>query len=146
MSDFGDGIVPLDQLRDFEIAEGDPDVRGWAVISSDGREIGEVDEVLIDTSVMKVRYLDVAVFDDLLADGEERHILVPIGYARLDETDDQIFVDGLSSDRLRQIPPYGRERIAPDYEESVRMHFDPSFDLKRQRGERDGIEGPGFMI
>ena len=146
MSEFGDGILPLDQLHDFEIAEGDPDVRGWAVISSDGREIGEVDELLIDTAAMKVRYLDVAVTDDLLADGEERHILVPIGYARLDEIDDQIFIDGLSSERLRQIPSYGREPLAPDYDDRVRMYFDPSFDPERQRGGRDAVEGPGFAI
>ncbi len=143
MSNFGDSIVPLDQLDDFEIAEGDPDVRGWTVISADGREIGEVDEVLIDTSVMKVRYLDVAITRDLLTDSEERHVLIPIGYARLDDDDDQIFVDGLSSERLRQIPAYRQETLSPDYDESVRGYFDSSLERSRRA---DAGEGPDFVI
>ena len=52
-------MVPLDQLDDFRVASGDPDVRGWEVVGSDGGKIGEVDELLVDTRAMKVRYLDV---------------------------------------------------------------------------------------
>ncbi len=147
MSDPGDSIIPLDQLPDFEIAEGDPDVRGWAVVCSDGREIGEVDDVLVDTSPMKVRYLDVALVDELLAEGEARHILVPIEYARLDETDDQIFVDRLSSDRLPEVPSYdSKEALTAEYEAAVRSYFDTARASQRQAGEAEGIEGPGFMI
>ena len=31
-----DRIVPLDDLEDFEVAEGEPDVPGWEVLASDG--------------------------------------------------------------------------------------------------------------
>ena len=124
MDNLGDNIVPLDQLDDFEIAEGDPDVRGWTVMSSDGRKIGEVDNLLIDVGVMKVRYLDVDIDDDLLLDDEERHILIPIGYARLDANDDQIFVDELESTRLTDAPVYRREPVTREYETSLRGYYD----------------------
>ena len=124
MDNLGDNIVPLDQLDDFEIAEGDPDVRGWTVMSSDGRKIGEVDNLLIDVGVMKVRYLDVDIDDDLLLDDEERHILIPIGYARLDANDDQIFVDELESTRLTDAPVYRREPVTREYETSLRGYSD----------------------
>lgn len=127
MDNRSDNIIPLDQLDDFQVAEGDPDVRGWDVLSADGRRIGEVDNLLVDTHAMKVRYLDVDIDDDLLVDETDRHILIPIGYARLDEKDDQIFVDALDSTNLRQIPAYRHDALTRDYEAGLRRHFDSGY-------------------
>ena len=121
-----DRVVPLDELNDFQVAEGDPDVRGWEVYSSDGRKIGEVDNLLVDTGAMKVRYLDVDVDDELDTD-RDRHVLIPIGYARLDEDDDQIFVDSLASTDIGAIPAYTHEPLTRDYETSLRRHFDTDY-------------------
>jgi uncharacterized protein (TIGR02271 family) len=123
MDNTADRIIPLDELNDFQVAEGDPDVRGWEVLSSDGRKIGEVDNLLVDTAAMKVRYLDVDIDDDLLEGKADRHILVPIGYARLDEDDDRIFVDALDSTSLRQIPEYRHEALTREYETNLQSHF-----------------------
>ena len=108
-----DRVIPLDDLDDYQVAEGDPDVRGWDVIASDGRKIGEVDQLLVDPQAMKVRYLDVDVDDGLLADSnnEDRHVLIPIGYARLEEAEDQIRVDSLASDQISTLLPYNHEPI-----------------------------------
>lgn len=122
-----DRVVPLDQLDDFEIADGDPDVRGWEVMSSDGRKIGEVDNLLIDTGAMKVRYLDVDVDDGLLTSGGDRHILIPIGYARLDEDDDHVFVDALASTDVTALPAYTHGPITRDFETTLRQRFDTGY-------------------
>jgi photosynthetic reaction center H subunit len=122
-----DRIVPLDELKDFKVAEGDPDVRGWEVLSADGRKIGDVDNLLVDTAAMKVRYLDVDIDDEHITDGTDRHILIPIGYARLDESDDQIFVDSLNTANLSQIPAYRHELLTREYETDLRQHFDSDF-------------------
>lgn len=128
MTDFNDRIVPLDDLDDFEVAEGNPDVRGWDVIARDGRRIGEVDELLVDTETLKVRYLDVDLDHDLLAgSNEDRHVLIPIGYARLDEDDDQVLVDGLASSDVATLPVYAQEPLTHDFEMSVVQRFDPEF-------------------
>lgn len=131
MSDAIDRVVPLDQLDDFQIAEGDPDVRGWHVLSSDGRRIGEVDNLLIDTGAMKVRYLDVDLEDDIVP-GEDRHILVPIGYARLDEAEDQVVVESLSAADLPNMPVYDHGPVSREYETNLRGHFDRDFHNARQ--------------
>jgi PRC-barrel domain protein len=55
----GSPVLPLRRLHDFRIAEGDPDVRGWEVLGADGRKIGVVDDLLVDTGVLKARYLEV---------------------------------------------------------------------------------------
>jgi uncharacterized protein (TIGR02271 family) len=122
-----DRIVPLDELDDFQVAEGDPDVRGWDVLSADGQKIGEVDNLLVDTAAMKVRYLDVDLDDDVLERGADRHILIPIGYARLDEEDDQVFVDSLSRANLSAIPEYRHEPLTQEYETDLRRHFHGDF-------------------
>lgn len=117
-----DRVVPLGQLDDFKVAEGDPDVRGWQVVASDGRKIGEVDELLIDTNAMKVRYLDVEVENGLMAE-PDRHVLVPIGYARLDRGADRVMVDNIASTDLRTMPAYDQSAVTRDYETSLRNSF-----------------------
>jgi PRC-barrel domain protein len=115
-----DRVVPLDELDDFRISRDDPDPRGWEVVAADGRKIGEVDELLVDTGAMKVRYLDVDLDDGLVADAHDRHVLVPIGYARLDRDHDRVIVDEITSHDLRAIPAYDHGPITRDFETSVR--------------------------
>jgi len=52
-------LVHFDDLDDFKIADGDPDIRGWDVRGTDGEKIGEVEDLLVDTAAMKVRYIEV---------------------------------------------------------------------------------------
>jgi hypothetical protein len=118
-----DRVVPLGQLDDFKVAEGDPDVRGWEVLASDGKKIGEVDELLVDTGAMKVRYLDVDVDQGMVAGGTDRHVLIPIGYARLDQDRDCVMVDALASADLGGVPSYDQGPLTRDFETSVRQSF-----------------------
>lgn len=115
-------IVPMDETDDFEVADGDPDVRGWQVIASDGVRVGEVDELLIDVEELRVRYLDV-----LLDSGdharEESHVLVPVGHARLHERDDQILVDRLDSSGMLALPRYAQEPLTHDFEQKATAPF-----------------------
>src|SRR5688572_8385324 len=60
-------IAPLKELKDYKVAKEDPDVRGWNVIGRDGRMVGEVHDLLVDTGEMRVRYLDVELDPSLLA-------------------------------------------------------------------------------
>jgi photosynthetic reaction center H subunit len=118
-----DRVVPLKQLDDFKVASGDPDVRGWEVMSADGRRIGEVEELLVDTSAMKVRYLDVEVEKGMVAAGDDRHVLIPIGYARLERERDCVIVDNLSASELGGLPAYDHRPLTRDFETSVRDSF-----------------------
>lgn len=117
-----DSVVPLDQMSDYKVADEDPDVRGWDVKGADGARIGSVDNLLVDSAARKVRYLDIDLDEDLI-DRDDRHILVPIGYARLDENDDDVFVGALTATRLEEIPAYRHEPITREYETNLRRHF-----------------------
>jgi uncharacterized protein (TIGR02271 family) len=132
-----DRIVPLDELSDFKVADDDPDVRGWDVLSADGRRIGEVENLLVDRTAMKVRYLDVEVDDDLVQQDRERHVLIPIGYARLDRDDSRIMVDSLNSSDIGALPAYANEPITRDYENSLRTSWDRGHSQTTTGADRD---------
>jgi hypothetical protein len=136
-----DRVVPLGQLDDYRVAEGEPDVRGWEVLASDGRKIGEVDELLVDTAAMKVRYLDVDVEDGMVAGGHDRHVLIPIGYARLDEERDCVRLDAMASSELGGVPAYDQGPLTRDFESSVRE----SFSARRPTPSQGLMDGAGMM-
>lgn len=161
MAGLNDRIVPLDEMDDFRVAEGDPDIRGWDVIASDGRKVGEVDQLLVDTEAMKVRYLDVGLEEGLPGDtGTERHILIPIGYARLHQQHDQVFVDQLAAADVCALPEYRSGPLTAEYETSLRQRVDTGYaaggestdfythdlyDQDRFYGARRGAEGETRM-
>ena len=47
------------ELNGYEIETGDPDIRGWEVIAGDGRRIGEVENLLVETENRQERFLRV---------------------------------------------------------------------------------------
>ena len=123
-------VAPLKQLKDFQVAKGDPDVRGWNVYSNDGRKIGEVDDLLVDTAAMKVRYLDVDLDRDVRGamggDLQRDHVLIPIGSAQLDEKDDRVVVDLLHT-LVGGLPAYDHSTFNREYEAGLRQRFDQSY-------------------
>ncbi len=118
-----DRIISLDQSDDFQVVEGEPDVRGWGVFGADGRHIGEVHDLLVDTGAMKVRYLDVEADSELFTGDSGHHILIPIGYARLDEVDDRVQVDALDSSRVADLPEYSHGELTEDFASEIDVFF-----------------------
>jgi uncharacterized protein (TIGR02271 family) len=122
MKDESRRIAPLDELDNMKVADEDPDVRGWDVVAADGHRIGEVDNLIVDTSAMKVRYLSVELERGERGASGDRSILIPVGQARLDENNDRVFVNDMHAEQLRSAPTYSG-RFDRDYEDSVRTHF-----------------------
>lgn len=109
----------LHDLPEFEMADDNPDVRGWTVRGSEGRSLGTVYELIVDPAALKVRYLDIELDARFGRPEAERHILLPIGVAALDEEDDNVFVTALNSESVLQYPPYIELQITREYEEAM---------------------------
>jgi photosynthetic reaction center H subunit len=142
----GGRVARLKDLKDYTVAKGDPDVRGWNVYANDGRRIGEVDELLVDLEAMRVRYLDVDLDRDVLSvsgaqplggstalgttpgtpGAKSGHVLIPIGSAQLDEREDRVIVDLLHT-LVGGLPSYDHGPVTREYETSVRQHFDRDY-------------------
>ena len=82
---------------DLAVADGEPDVRGWTVVTLDGRDVGEVDDLIVDTDAMKVRYLQLDVDD--ASDSDD--VYAPIADAEIDRTQKRVVLRG-SLTRLPQ--------------------------------------------
>ena len=109
----------LRDLTDFEVADDNPDVRGWTVRGSDGLALGAVHELIVDPGALKVRYLDVELDGRFHINEHENHILLPIGAASLDEEGDNVFVPALNTETVLNYPPYTEIQITRDYEQAM---------------------------
>ena len=107
----------LRDLTEFEVADDNPDVRGWTVRGSDGQGLGVVHELLVDPEALKVRYLDVELDSRFHINEHENHILLPVGVASLDEDGDNVFVPALNAESVLSYPPYVEIQITREYEQ-----------------------------
>jgi photosynthetic reaction center H subunit len=109
----------LRDLTDFEVADGNPDVRGWTVRGGDGQALGIVYELIVEPDAMKVRYLDVELDGRFHINEHENHILLPIGVAAIDVDGDNVFVPALTAESVLNYPPYVEIQITREYEEAM---------------------------
>ena len=127
MTNANSDLQRLNDVDDFDVADGYPDIRGWKVKTPDGQTFGEVDDLVVSISEMRVRYVDVDVdhsFRDAFGNAgtqagvEEGHALIPIGAVELDDTNDDVIATGLGD--LSAYPRYAGRDISRDYEASLR--------------------------
>lgn len=112
-------LIRLKEMEGYAVSDKDPDVRGWKVISKNGREVGTIDELIVDQDAMKVRYLDIDLNDDFLESGRDRHLLLPIGVAEIDEKDDLVFIPGIDRALVSKIPAFDGDNLTRDYETTL---------------------------
>ncbi len=101
-------LVHLADMHDLRVAEGDSDIRGWAVKTADGEKVGAVTDLIIDTQLMKVRYVEARIDREVLNASADRHVLVPLASARLDHDSNVVFLNAEIVDP-RMLEPYERE-------------------------------------
>jgi photosynthetic reaction center H subunit len=120
----GEGeLAHLKDLKDFDIPKGEPDPRGWDVKTEDGTKIGKVEDLLVDTGLGRIRYVEVKLKGDVADRADKEYILIPIGAARLDDEHDDVIIS-VSQANLAGIPAYDRERLSRDYERSLSTHYE----------------------
>ena len=90
-------IVPLRVAKDFFIAPGDPDVRGWQVVAADGNVAGTVKEAWIDRAEPQVFYYEVAI-----AGGQV--VLLPARLAVIDDSAGKVFVESITAAQFADVP------------------------------------------
>lgn len=106
----------LRDLPDFEVADGFPDVRGWAVRGATGTALGTVRELLVDPDAQQVRYLDAE-----LTEPEPKRVLLSLRLAALDPETSSLFVPALTDAAVAAYPAYAEELLTPAYAEAMRQ-------------------------
>lgn len=160
MTDERKHLYYLDELSDYKVASGDPDVRGWPVKDSDNRVIGKVDNLLVNKEREQVVYLDVEVDKSIIEanhdpygrtsdevheflnkDGEE-HVIIPIGLASLNEDDNYVYTDRIDRQTFAETKRMERgSNIDRDYEvvvlETYGRNRDNDFRANRDLSDAD---------
>jgi hypothetical protein len=129
-------IFYLHELSDYKVASEDPDVRGWKVQDAQGRQIGTVDNLLVNKSLKRVVYLDVELDEEIIKadntsasipahegihgfvnkEGED-HLIVPIGMVTLFDDEKIVKSQEISYDTFRSSKRISKgTRIDPGYE------------------------------
>ena len=134
----------LRDLTEFEVADDNPDVRGWTVRGSDGQALGTVFELIVELEALKVRYLDVELDRRFQINERESHILLPIGVAALDDDGDNVFVPALNAESVLNYPPYAEIQITREYEEAMLRALSLETGSGDQFYERDCYDASGF--
>lgn len=103
MRDENDQLVRLGELSDYKVADGDPDPRGWDVVTRDGQRVGRVDDLIVDRQAERAQYLDVELEQDT-----DRHVLIPTESVHLgrEERDRQQVAIGATLEYLTGVTPY----------------------------------------
>lgn len=126
----------LKEIEDeYEVADKHLDVRGWLVLGNRGESIGKINELIVDTEAMKVRYLDVDVDNSLTGEKENRHVLIPIGVASIDQKDDKVLIPNLDRSMVMKCPSYSGETVTRDYEHTLLTTLSPDYNMRSANQE-----------
>jgi sporulation protein YlmC with PRC-barrel domain len=101
-------LMPLRELKRYRLLKGEPDIRGWSVYTSNGREVGRIAELLADPTVGEVVMLEV----DLT--GSNRRVMAPIRAAWIDRASKRVILDGAQLSIEDELPTLGRSAPAPE--------------------------------
>lgn len=114
----------LNELDDFDVADGYPDIRGWEVKTPTGQKLGKVKDLIVSVAEMRVRYVDVEVSHDMRGPADDRngHALLPIGTVELDDKNDDVLMS-VAGDDFTSYPRYEGGDITHQYEGSIRNRF-----------------------
>ena len=117
---------PLQELSSsgYEMAKGDPDIRGWKVMNAANQHIGKVKELLFDVNAQKIRYVIVDV-DGKPLNLQSRNVIVPVGLAELGERENVVYVPDLTIGHLATLPEYKKGKVTYEIERAIRDVFIP---------------------
>jgi sporulation protein YlmC with PRC-barrel domain len=111
-------LVPMKDLHNYKVVDGEPDIRGWNVFTATGRELGEIEDLLVDTDIGEVVMIDI----DLKRD--DRHTMFDVdGETR----------SGVVADRSVRYGPSHEKMVV---EEVVRRRVVDPADLSPAETER----------
>lgn len=112
-----------DYYPDYRDTVGDDDIKNFDVYAGRDEKIGSVDDILVDETSGRFRYLIV----NTGMGGLGKSVLLPIGRATIDHDDRRIYAQGLTKEQVENLPKFSDDlKIDNDYEERVRGVYRPT--------------------
>lgn len=113
----------LSDLKGFAIAGPVPDFRGWKVELPDRHAVGKVDDLMIDTTSLAPRYLEVKADHRALGTDEDEWVMVPVQRASIDDQEKRVSIEGLPATGFAKWPRFPRGVPSPAQEQQLSDYF-----------------------
>lgn len=108
----------LSNLDGYRVVQGEPDVRGWPLVTRGGEVSGRIKDLLVDRQALKVRYVVLALA------GEEATRLLPVGFLQVAPNEGEVRAPALTAEDLPMLPGYEPGPVTRAEEERVRKVLD----------------------
>lgn len=111
---------------EYEISDDQPDINGWQLIDRIGDEVGEVIDLIFDSSAQKVRYIvaELDLADEKYSQSEAKVVLIPIGVVDLDDDNEEVLIKDMTGSQLFTLPSFEfGKTISPVEELAIRHAF-----------------------
>jgi sporulation protein YlmC with PRC-barrel domain len=119
-------LAHLKTLKGFKVTDPGSDIRGWTLSARDGRRVGVIDDLIVETSTLEVRYLEVRIDQSAAKRAGDVWVLVPARVARVDDLRERVIIDSMSAEGIAEAPRSMRSPPNPVQERAIRDHFAPS--------------------
>ena len=117
-------LAHLDDLEGFAVADPAPDVRNWEVVLPDGRRVGTVSDLIIDTTGLCARYLEVKLDRKVMLAERDTWTLVPLAAARLHRMREVVTIDRLPATGFAGASRGDGSVPTPEEERAVCAYFE----------------------
>ena len=118
----GSRFARLSDLGDCQLAGGQPDPRGWHVVSRESTRPGEVADLIVDVESMTVRYIEVELDKDALFLPRPRRTLVPADVAWLNDDEDIVRLP-VTAAQLLAAPSYEPRALTLRRQAALRRRY-----------------------
>jgi hypothetical protein len=112
-------LTRLNDMHGFDVSNGEPDIRGWEVRTLSGREVGEVEDLLVDAHRGEVVLIDIDLKDS------DQHVNVPIRGVQIDRERHCVIVDSGDLRTAQDSIGYGEARVEDERALDVRPDVRP---------------------
>lgn len=138
-------LVPARELSRFHLGRERVDIREWPVFASDGRLVGAVNRLMVETATKKIRYIAVSLIPEAAHDYRPTapgSVLVPVGAIRRLDDRHAVVLQGLASGQLARAPRLrARAVMRADEDATLAVYGMPN---SHQVPAADFYNGPNF--
>lgn len=118
-------LMHLSEMKGFIIADPAPDIRGWEARLRDGRRVGTVDDLIVDTTELSPKYVEVKVDHEAMSASEDTWVLVPVSATHIHDNDDCVVIDWLPVAGIAGAPRSSRTAPTHEEERAIQQYFTP---------------------
>ena len=106
----------------YEVADGESDIRNWVVKNEAGNILGEVDDLVFDSTARKVVFI-ILNLDKNELNLKERKVLLPVEYAEIHEAYKNVIYKRLMPNVIALLPNYEKGKFTRNSIDLTRTTF-----------------------